>query len=280
MMKKKILLINDLASYGKVAMSTMIPVLSYFEYEVYNLPTALVSNSFDYGDFEILETTDYLNKTLAIFEKLNFTFDVICIGFIASKRQAELIYQYCKKQQKQGTMIFLDPIMADHGKLYPGLTKETVAAYQKICSLAHLIVPNISEACFLTDFKIKNTYTKVEIEDIIKKLQVLKVNNIVITSTNVGGKSHTVVKNCNNSIKYINYQPLPVNLPGTGDIFMAIVVAYYLQHGSKLEQCVELAMKKLEYMIFKSMNNLDLNKGIIIEEFLKELRNEKKENKN
>lgn len=279
-MMKKILLINDLASYGKVAMSAMIPVLSYFEYEVYNLPTALVSNSFDYGDFEILETTDYLNKTLAIFEKLNFTFDVICIGFIASKRQTELIYQYCKKQQKQGTLIFLDPIMADHGKLYPGLTKETVAAYQKICNLAHLIVPNISEACFLTNFKIKNTYTKAEIEDIIKKLQVLKVNNIVITSANVEGKSHTVVKNCNNSIKYINYQPLPVNLPGTGDIFMAIVVAYYLQSGSKLEQCVELAMKKLEYMIFKSMNNLDLNKGIIIEEFLKELRNEKKENKN
>lgn len=273
MMKKKILLINDLASYGKVALSAMIPVLSCFEYEIFNLPTALVSNSFDYGDFETLETTNYIKKTLAIFKKKNFSFDVICIGFIATKIQAELIYQYCKEQQIQGTTIFLDPIMADHGKLYSGLTNETIADYKKICTLAHLIVPNISEACFLTDFKIKNTYTKVEIEHITKKLH---VNNIVITSVNVEGKSCTVVKSNNNSIKYISYKPLPVNLPGTGDIFMAIVVANYLQHGSKLEQCVELAMKRLEHMIFKSMNNLDLNKGIIIEKFLKELRNEKK----
>ena len=41
----QILLINDMAGYGKVALSVMIPVLSHLKFETFNLPTALVSNS-------------------------------------------------------------------------------------------------------------------------------------------------------------------------------------------------------------------------------------------
>ena len=47
--RTQILLINDMAGYGKVALSAMIPVLSHLKYETFNLPTALVSNTLDYG---------------------------------------------------------------------------------------------------------------------------------------------------------------------------------------------------------------------------------------
>ena len=76
-MNKKILLINDLAGYGKVALSAMIPVLSHMKYETYNLPTAIVSNTFDYGKFDILDTTEYMKNTLNVWEQLGFTFDAI-----------------------------------------------------------------------------------------------------------------------------------------------------------------------------------------------------------
>ena len=45
MMNNKLLLINDLAGYGKVALSAMIPVLSHMKYEIFSLPTAIVSNT-------------------------------------------------------------------------------------------------------------------------------------------------------------------------------------------------------------------------------------------
>ena len=38
----RILLVNDMAGYGKVALSVMIPVLSHLKFETFNLPTALV----------------------------------------------------------------------------------------------------------------------------------------------------------------------------------------------------------------------------------------------
>ena len=63
-MSKKILLINDMAGYGKVALAAMIPVLSHMKYEIFNLPTALVSNTLDYGKFDILETTGYMKNTM------------------------------------------------------------------------------------------------------------------------------------------------------------------------------------------------------------------------
>ena len=42
-MKDQILLINDLAGYGKVALSAMLPVMTHAGLNLYNLPTALVS---------------------------------------------------------------------------------------------------------------------------------------------------------------------------------------------------------------------------------------------
>ena len=55
MSKKQILLINDMAGYGKVATAAMLPILSYLGHPVYNLPTALVSNTLDYGKFRSLK---------------------------------------------------------------------------------------------------------------------------------------------------------------------------------------------------------------------------------
>ena len=64
----QILLINDMAGYGKVALSVMIPVLSHLRFETFNLPTALVSNTLDYGQFDILDTTEYMENTLLVWK--------------------------------------------------------------------------------------------------------------------------------------------------------------------------------------------------------------------
>ena len=111
MPKEKVLLINDLAGYGKVALSAMIPVLSHMQYDVCSLPTALVSNTLDYGKFEILETTGYMKNTLAVWEQLGFGFDAVSTGFILSAAQTELVLQFCREQKKKGARIFTDPIM-------------------------------------------------------------------------------------------------------------------------------------------------------------------------
>ena len=123
MAKKQILLINDLAGYGKVATAAMLPILSYMGHPVYNLPTALVSNTLDYGKFNIMDTTDYIKGVFPVWKELGFRFDAIATGFIASERQAQIVAAYCREQAANGTVIFVDPIMGDEGKLYNGVTE-------------------------------------------------------------------------------------------------------------------------------------------------------------
>lgn len=115
MNKKQILLINDMAGYGKVATAAMLPILSYMGLPTYNLPTALVSNTLDYGKFNILDTTDYIQGVFPVWKELGFSFDAIATGFIASERQAEIVSAYCKQEAAHGTTIFVDPIMGDEG---------------------------------------------------------------------------------------------------------------------------------------------------------------------
>ena len=76
-MPKNILLVQDMTGYGKVALAAIMPVLSHMGHHVFTLPTAIVSNTLDYGDFQLLELTEYMRGTLAVWRKLGFSFDAV-----------------------------------------------------------------------------------------------------------------------------------------------------------------------------------------------------------
>ena len=73
---KKVCCVNDMPGIGKIALSAMIPILSAKGLDVSSLPTALVSNTLDFGKFEILDTTDYMEKTVDVWNELDFHFDL------------------------------------------------------------------------------------------------------------------------------------------------------------------------------------------------------------
>ena len=152
---KQILLVNDVVGYSKVGMVAMLPILSYLGIPTYSLPTALVSNTLDYGKFNIQDTTDYIRGTLPVWKELGFSFDAICTGLMFSDEQAKLVAGYCEEQGAQGTTIFVDPILGDGGRLYNGMTERQVELMREMVSVADLTFPNYTEACYLTGTPIK-----------------------------------------------------------------------------------------------------------------------------
>ena len=92
-------------------MAAMLPILSYMGIPAFNLPTALVSNTLDYGDFAMQDTTAYMRQTLPVWKKLGFRFDAICTGLMFSEEQSRLVAQFCRDQAGQGCTIFVDPVM-------------------------------------------------------------------------------------------------------------------------------------------------------------------------
>ena len=270
-MNKNVLLINDLAGYGKVALSVMIPVLSHMEVEVNNLPTALVSNTLDYGKFDILDTTQYMKNTLKVWEELNFHYDAIATGFIVNEEQAHLIQEYCQKESENGVIVLCDPIMADEGKLYPGIQQETVNTMRTLISCADYIVPNFTEATLLTNELYSTNPSKEHIVRIIDKLRTIGSKSIVITSVEQNGK-HSVWCYDHKENRYFDlpYENIPVRLPGTGDIFSSVLLGS-LANGKSLENSVQEAMNIVKKMIQKHKDTKDPYKGIPIERSLKEI---------
>lgn len=110
---KRILLINDMAGYGKVALAAMIPILSSARHQVFNLPTALVSNTLDYGTFDILETTGYMRGGIDAWEKLGFEFDAVATGFFGERGADEARRRLLPRTARDGSHRLR---RSDHGR--------------------------------------------------------------------------------------------------------------------------------------------------------------------
>ena len=87
----QILLINDMAGYGKVALSVMIPVLSHLKFETFNLPTALVSNTLDYGQFDIQDSTLQIFFILSNKKTYNLLYLLYSISANKSLQKQEIV---------------------------------------------------------------------------------------------------------------------------------------------------------------------------------------------
>lgn len=273
-MAKKVLLINDLAGYGKVALSAMLPVLSYLKYETYNLPTAIVSNTLDYGKFDILDTTQYMKNTLRVWKELDFRFDAISTGFIVSQEQTQMVTDFCRENSAKGVTVFTDPIMGDDGRLYNGMSEETVELMRKLVSVADYIVPNYTEACYLT----RTAYEAEGVSEeayhkMIDALRTLGAKSVVITSAVVkDSDKKSVVGYDHKEGKYfrIDFEEIPVRFPGTGDIFSAVFIAKILV-GENLHNATQKAMDAVRTMIAENTENVDKFKGIPLETCLEVL---------
>lgn len=194
---KNILLVNDLPGYGKVALAAMVPILSRMGHYTFQLPTAVVSNTLDYGKFCIQDMTGYMKDTLAVWKGLGFEPDCICTGFIVSEGQADLIGEYIQdlkstsgRGQRQLPLVVVDPIMADGGKLYNGIGQERVLAMRKLAAHADVMMPNITEASFLTGIRPgQENGTQEELRELTDGLREISGKSVVITSAVVKGEA-------------------------------------------------------------------------------------------
>lgn len=276
MQRKELLIINDMCGYGKVATVAMLPVLSYLGIPTFNLPTAIVSNNLEYGKFNLLDTTEYMKGVFPVWKELGFSFGAIATGFIASEKQAEIVADYCSEQAQLGTTIFVDPIMGDEGKLYNGVTPSTILSMRRMVSVAHLIVPNYTEACYLTDTPY--TTEPISLQDaygLIDKLRRIGSRSVIITSMtieqtsdNVGYTKAVVGYNAASEEYFtLPYHEIPVRFPGTGDIFSSVLFGNLLK-GVSLEESTQKAMDVVAQMIFLSQHQEDKFRGIPIEKYL------------
>ena len=187
------------------------------------------------------------------------------------KRELKHIVEASKKLH----MIAFVGLPWEHeGKLYNGITQETVALMRKLISVSDYTVPNYTEAAYLAGSEYhEEGGTEAELKDIIDELKRLGAKSIVITSAKIKGSEQKCVFGYDDKTKeyfQIDFEEIPVRFPGTGDIFSAVFMGKILA-GCSLRDATERAMTTVKNMIVKNAGNADKYKGIPIETCLEEI---------
>lgn len=216
----KILTIQDISCVGQCSLTVALPIISACGVETCILPSAILStHTAGFSGFTFHDLTDDMPAIRDHWEKENIKFDGVYTGYLGSTKQIDYVINIIKTLNKSDAKAIIDPAMADGGKLYPLFNQEYVEAMKVLCAIADYVVPNITEACFLTDTEYRTEYDRDYIDGIVEKLIALGAKNVILTGVSYREGYTGIVVFENGEYKYYEHVFLPNSCHGTGDIY-------------------------------------------------------------
>ncbi len=147
----RVLAINDISCVGKCSLTATLPILSACGVECTPLPTALLStHTGGFTGYTFRDLTEDIPAILSHWKGLRLQFDFVYSGYLGSIEQIDLVLRCKRELLKPNGKLVVDPVMGDSGKLYAGFTEEYVEKMRGLCREADYILPNETEACYLT----------------------------------------------------------------------------------------------------------------------------------
>lgn len=228
-MQKRVAAINDISCFGKCSLTIALPILSAAGIETCPVPTALLSTHT--GGFTGIHIHDLSEDIVPIAEhwkKLSLRFDAIYSGYLGSFTQLDYVSKTFDMLKGEDTLIVVDPVMADDGKLYSGFTDEFPAGMRELCKKADIITPNITEAALLLGEEyVSGPYTREYIEGLLKRLSSLGCRYVVLTGVyfESGSLGAAAYDSSSGSICYAMSDYIEGSYHGTGDTFTSTALA-------------------------------------------------------
>ena len=87
--------------------------------------------------------------------KLDLRFNGILTGYLGSLEQIRFVLEFIDQFKKENTLVIVDPVMGDNGKIYKNYSKEMTENMYKLIQKADIITPNLTEACILCNMNYK-----------------------------------------------------------------------------------------------------------------------------
>ncbi|NLB91229.1 MAG: pyridoxamine kinase, partial [Clostridiales bacterium] len=243
--QKKILAVHDISCMGRCSLTVALPILSCAGFETSILPTALLStHTGDFQNYTYLDLTLEMEKILHHWKSLDVTFSSIYSGFLGSYEQIALVSQLMNHFSAEGCLKLVDPAMADHGRLYPTYTKQMAEGTKLLCKNADIIVPNITEACFLLDLPYQGENIKKSlVEQLLQKLGDMGPEKVVLTGVSFDENSlgAAVYSRYSGEISYLMGPKYSGTFHGTGDVFSSVLLSGILNE-KNLDESAQLAV--------------------------------------
>lgn len=264
----KILTVQDISCYGQCSTTVALPVLSSYGHETVMLPSAILStHTGGFTGFTVHDLTSEMPKIISHWKKEGITFDALYTGYIGDGRQFDYILDVYHSMMNKGGLFFVDPAMADHGKMYYGLGEEIVNGMRKICSVADYILPNITEACFLTDTPYQEVQDEKFIDTLLTKLKALGTKNVILTGYERGNQIGAIAYDGKNKVAVLKDKQTP-SYHGTGDIFSSVIIGNLL-NGKSMYDTLDDATSFIVDSIIATKDDPKHNYGVKFETLLR-----------
>ncbi len=244
---KRALTIQDISCVGQCSLTVALPIISACGIETAVLPSAVLStHTAGFTGYTFRDLTEDMPDICNHWKKEGLTFDAVYTGYLGSAKQIRYVKNIIESTAAEGCLTIIDPAMADGGKLYPGFDDAFVEEMKGLCAEADYLLPNITEACFLTDTPYQTEYDRAYIDQLLTKLEGLGARNIVLTGVSYRqGKTGVVVYEKGN-YRYYEHEQIAGGVHGTGDIYASAFVGAKLRGKSVYDAAVIAAQFVLD----------------------------------
>ena len=239
--EKRILTVQDISCVGQCSLTVALPILSAAGLETAILPSAVLStHTAGFTGYTFRDLTEDIPGIVAHWKKEHIRFDAIYTGYLGSSRQISLVKEMLTELAAENFTGIVDPAMADGGKLYPAFDMAYVKEMRSLCAAADIILPNITEACFLTGMEYREHYDEAYIRALLDALRASGAKTVVLTGVGYTGDSTGVTVAEDGNIRYYQHRRIPKGSHGTGDVYAAAFVGAFLR-GKPLFDAASLA---------------------------------------
>lgn len=236
---QRILTVQDISCFGQCSGTVALPIISACGMECAIIPSAVLStHTAGFNGYTCMDLTEEIPKIMKHWEKENIKFDCIYTGYLGSTKQIEYVAELFAAVLKVGGYKVVDPAMADNGKLYPAFDENYVEYMKELCRRADVILPNITEACFLTGKPYREEYTQGYIDELLAGLDEMGAKCVVLTGVSYHPETTGVTIYESGLTSYYEHIKRPNSCHGTGDVYSSAFVGALMNGKSAVEAAV------------------------------------------
>lgn len=237
--------VHDLCGYGKCSLGVAIPVLSAAGCDVCPVPTGLFSSHTAFPGWYMHDTTEMLSDYLAAWQKIGVEIDAVYSGFLGAPEQVDRIRDLYAAYP--GALRVVDPVMADHGAVYPTYTPELCQAMAELAAGADILTPNLTEAAIILGEPIGEEWRGTDIPDeeacrLVDALVAKGAKHVVLKGIQREGETciRNFVGGAGCETVEVSNEYVPYMLHGTGDVYASCLLAAVMA-GRSLAEAVAFA---------------------------------------
>lgn len=246
MIHRRLLAVHDISCVGRCSLTVALPIISAVGVECSVLPTAVLStHTGGFKGFTYRDLTSDIVPVQEHWSSLDLTFDAFYTGFLGSFEQIDIVKDMITKLSNKDTTVYVDPVMGDEGNLYTVFDSDFPKGMRRLCEMADVLMPNLTELCFMLGLEYKKgPYTREYLESVFREAEVFGLKKIVITGVSLEeGKVGVVYKDYETGeTGQVMRDAVEGYYHGTGDVFGSSLVGA-LESGLSLRDSVRIAVE-------------------------------------